>query len=173
MRKAKSPSELGFTHLDRQRLRRALKQVSDARSFRRIQAVLMFAEGLPIPQIARISGSSERAVYQWIVWYSRDHQVDILYECPRSGRPPVGQRITDARIRREIAKNPDRLGYNSLEWTAPLLARHLSSLYDCPISAATLRRRMHAMDLRWKRPRHVFTGKDPSRAQKKAQSSGK
>jgi transposase len=172
MRNAKSPSELGFTHLDRQRLRRALKQVSDARSFRRIQAVLMFAEGLPIPQIARISGSSERAVYQWVAWYARDHQVEILYERPRSGRPPVARRITDARIRREIVKNPDRLGYNSLEWTAPLLARHLSSLYDCTISAATLRRRMHRMDLRWKRPRHAFTGKDPNRAQKKARSAG-
>ena len=87
MRKAKSPSELGFTHVDRQRLGRALKQVADARSFRRIQAVLMFAEGLPIPQIARMSGSSERAVYQWIAWYARDHQVDVLYERPRSGRP--------------------------------------------------------------------------------------
>ena len=158
--------------MDRQRLGRALKQVADARSFRRIQAVLMFAEGLPIPQIARMSGSSERAVYQWIAWYARDHQVDVLYERPRSGRPVVARRITDARIRREMAKNPDRLGYNSLEWTAPLLARHLNSLYNCTISAATLRRRMHAMALRWKRPRHAFSGKDPNRAHKKAQSSG-
>jgi transposase len=172
MRKAKSPSELGFTHLDRQRLTRALKRVSDARSFRRIQAVLMVADGLPIPQVARISGSSERAVYQWIAWYVRDRQVESLFECPRSGRPRAARPITDARIRREIEKNPDRLGYNSLEWTAPLLARHLSALYDCTISAATLRRRMRAMDLRWKRPRHAFTGKDPSRAQKKARSFG-
>src|SRR3954465_10604402 len=124
MRTAKGPAELGFAHGDRQRLGRALSRVSEARSFRRIQAVLLFAEGWPISQIAHISGSSQRAVYQWIEWYLRDHLVEILFDQPRSGRPRAARVITDARIKRELARDPLRLGYNALDWTAPLLAKH-------------------------------------------------
>ena len=170
MRRALEPSERGFTGHDRQRLRRALKQAVDARSFRRIQAVLLIAEGRPIAEVARITAASVSAAYQWVDWYLLDHQVEILVDLPRSGRPPVAKAITDARIKRELGRDPLKLGYNALDWTAPLLAKHLSTRYACELSADTLRRRMRRMDLRWKRPRHAFTGKDPNRAQKKAQS---
>ncbi len=130
----------------------------------------MFAEGAPVEQIARLSGASQRAIYRWIGSFLRNHQVEVLFDSPRSGRPPVATAITDARIERELLKDPDRLGYNSLEWTAPLLAKHLNSLYGTEISATTLRRRMRRMNLRWKRPRHVFSEKDPNRTQKKAPS---
>lgn len=172
MRRGQEPSERGFTGHDRHRLRRALTRVAQARACRRIQAVLLVAEGMPVSEAARMTGSSQSAVYQWVDWYLHQHKVEILFDSPRSGRPLAAKVITDARIRRELERDPDRLGYNSLEWTAPLLARHLGSLYSCTISEATLRRRMHRMNLRWKRPRHAFTGKDPNRAQKKAQLSG-
>ena len=52
-----------------------------------------------------------------------------------------------------------------------LLAKHLGRTYGCPISPRTLRRRMRALGLRWKRPRYVYADKDPHRAQKKGGSS--
>lgn len=170
MRKAKVPSELGFTQYDRQRLKRALGCCADARSFRRIQAVLLIGEGRPVREVASITASSPRAVYRWVNWYLREHQIDILFDLPRSGRPPVAKAITDARIVRELGRDPLHLGYNALDWTAPLLASHLSTRYGCEISVHTLRRRMRALGLRWKRPRHAFTTKEPHRAQKKGQS---
>jgi transposase len=172
MRRAQEPSERGFTGHDRQRLRRKLKQAADARTFRRIQAVLLTAEGMPVADVARITASSQSAVYQWVAWYLREHKVEVLTDLPRSGRPPAAERITDARIKRELNRDPLRLGYNALDWTAPLLATHLSTRYDTAISTHTLRRRMRRMGLRWKRPRHAFTGKDPNRAQKKAHLFG-
>jgi transposase len=48
-----------------------------------------------------------------------------------------------------------------------LLAQHLGRKYSCPITARTLRRRMHDLGLCWKRPRYVYADKDPHRAQKK------
>ena len=135
MRRARGPSELGFTSHDRRRLRRALKQCPDARSFRRIQATLLVAEGWPVREAARITASSPRAVYQW------------------------------------VARDPLRLGYSATQWTVALLASHLSQRYNCSIVTHTLRRRLRAMGLRWKRPRHAFTEKDPHRAQKKGRLS--
>src|SRR5437762_2130104 len=142
MRKAKRPSDLGLTHHDRQRLRRALSHASDARAFRRIQAVLLFAEGWPIEQIAHVTAASLRSVYHWIGWYLRDHEVEILSDLPRPGRPAVAAVLTDARVKRELERDPLRLGYTALNWTAPLLATHLGKRYGCEISADTVRRRM-------------------------------
>jgi transposase len=167
MRRARTPHELGFDHYDRRRLRRAFQRATDVRSFRRLQAVLLVARGLPIPEVARITGAKPNAIYDWVRLYLRTHQPSSLGDAPRSGRPRAAGRITDARILREFRRDPLRLGYNTTGWTVALLAKHLGRTYDCPISARTLRRRMHDLDLCWKRPRYVYADRDPHRAQKK------
>ena len=64
------------------------------------------------------------------------------------------------------------LGYSTTTWTVKTLADHLSRTYDCRITDRTLRRRMADMGLCWKRPRYVYSTKDPHRAQKKGLSCG-
>jgi transposase len=167
MRRTRTPKELGFDHHDRRRLTRARAQATEARTFRRIQAVLLVACGWAIAEVARITGVRLGAVYDWVQRYLRSHQAASLEDASRSGRPRSATRITDARIVREFRRDPLRLGYNTTGWTVPLLATHLSEKYGCPISPATLRRRMRHLRLRWKRPRYAYAGKDPHRAQKK------
>src|SRR5262245_28450173 len=167
MRRARTPHELGFDQYDRQRLTRAFQRVTDVRSFQRLQAVLLVARRLPIPEVARITAAKPNAIYDWVRLYLRTHQPGSLGDAPRPGRPRAAGRITDARILREFRRDPLRLGYNTTGWTVALLAKHLGRKYDCPISARTLRRRMHDLDLCWKRPRYVYADKDPHRAQKK------
>lgn len=167
MRRARTPDELGFNHHDRQRLARAFARATDLRFFRRLQAVLLVARGFAVPEVARITGAPSDAVYRWLRRYLGTCDPDSLRNAPRSGRPRVADRITDARIVREFRRDPLRLGYNTTGWTVALLARHLGGKYGCPISARTLRRRMRDLGLRWKRPRYVYADKDPHRAQKK------
>jgi transposase len=170
MRRARTPTDLGFDQHDRRRLARALERTVEARIFRRVQAVLLVARGWAIAEVARITGARPGAIYDWVQRYLRTHQVASLEDAPRSGRPHTAARITDARIRREFRRDPLRLGYNATGWTVPLLATHLSKKYDYPISPATLRRRMRRLGLRWKRPRYAYADKDPQRAQKKGGS---
>ena len=167
MRRARTPDELGFDQYDRQRLARALARATDLRFFRRVQAVLLVVRGFPVPEAARITGARPDAVYHWLRLYLRTHAPDSLRDAPRSGRPRVAGRITDARIVREFRRDPLRRGYNTTGWTVALLAEHLGRKYGCPIAARTLRRRMRDLGLRWKRPRYVYADKDPHRAQKK------
>jgi transposase len=167
MRRARTPDELGFDQYDRRRLARALGRATDLRLFRRLQAVLLVARGFAVPEVARITGTKANAVYHWLGVYLRTHEPERLRDAPRSGRPRAAGRITDARVVREFRRDPLRLGYNTTGWTAALLAEHLGRTYGCPISSRTLRRRMRALGLRWKRPRYAYAGKDPHRAQKK------
>jgi transposase len=170
MRTPKGPAELGFTRHDGPRLREALHGVTDARDFRRLQAVLLVAQGRPVAEVAQIACASTRSVYGWLRRYLRDHRVEDLTERPRPGRPAVAEAITDECIRRELARSPMTLGYSTTTWTVKTLADHLSRTSGCQISERTLRRRMADMGLCWKRPRYVYSTKDPHRAQKKGRS---
>ena len=170
MRRARSPAELGLTWYDRRRLSNGLRRVHEARVYRRVQAVLWIAQGRSIQDVVQLSGLSRPIVYGWLSRYLCGRRIDDFYDAPRGGRPPSATVITDARILRELERDPMKLGYSTTDWTVPLLAKHLSELYGCPITPHTQRRRMRQMDLRWKRPRYIYAHKDPHRAQKKGGS---
>ena len=167
MRRAKSPSERGFDRYDTRRLTHALREATEVRTYRRVQAVLLVAQGQTIREAARITGTRPWSVYHWVRTYGYTHRPDCLRDAPRSGRPQVAQAVTDARLVREFRRDPMRLGYRATGWTVSLRAEHLQQKYGCVISPRTLRRWMRDLDLRWKRPRYVSATSDPNRPQKK------
>jgi transposase len=171
MRTPRTPAYLGFDQRDRRRLARAVESCPDARTFRRLQAVLLVARGRAVPDVARLADLKPWAVYAWVRRYLASRRPETLTDHPRSGRPPAATAITDARIVRQFRRDPLRLGYDTTGWTVALLAAHLSRTHDCTITPGTLRRRMRRLGLRWKRPRYVYADKDPNRAQKKGGSS--
>ncbi len=167
MRKQKTPELLGFTYHDRRWLGRAVAAAVDSRLYIRLKAVLLVAEGLPITEVARLFDKSRRVIYNWVNAYLSTHQPQTLCDQPRAGRPLCAPVITEKRILRELKRNPLKLGYNTTTWTVAVLAEHLTRRYGCEIRPFTLYRRMIAMGLRSKRPRYVYSEKDPNRAQKK------
>lgn len=170
MRRPKKPTDSGLDGRDRRRLAKALHGIPDARTYRRVLAILCLAQGLLAEQVTRLIGTSGRSIYRWLGRYKQDQRIDDLQDQSRSGRPPVAKTISNARIAREVRKNPMRLGYRTTGWTVDLLARHLANRYDCPISARTLRRRLDQMGLAWKRPRYRY-GKPKNLPQKKGRLS--
>jgi transposase len=161
----------GFDPYDRRRLVHALQSAPDVRTYRRLQAVLLVAQGGSVSEAARSTGTRPWAVYAWVRRYRRTHRPEALSDAARPGRPQAAPRITAARIARELRRDPLRLGYNTTGWTVALLAQHLGRKYHSPISPRTLRRRMRRLGLRWKRPRYVYATKDPHRTQKKGRLS--
>lgn len=167
MRSGKRPAELGFNQHDIPRLSKALKGITEARLLQRVQAVLWVAEGEPLSEVAALTGVSQQTVYNWLHRYLACHQVTALVDASRSGRPATAPQLTAAHILQHLQANPLHLGYRTTVWSVKLLATHLSGRYHCPITPATLRRRMKAMGLRCKRPRSCSEEQAPHRAQKK------
>jgi transposase len=145
----------------------ALRRTTAASTYCRIQAVWLIAADYAPRAVAQITGLSPRTIDRCVQRYVARRQPDALADAPRRGRPPGATGITAARIKDALRRTPWRLGYAANGWTVALLASYLSRRYDGPITPDTLRRRMRAMDLRWKRPRYVYATKDPHRAQKK------
>lgn len=138
--------------------------------YRRIQAVLLVAEGRTLVQAAEVTGLSRPAVYFWLGRYVRSRRVEALQDAPRSGRPPTAACISAEHIFEALNCLPSDWGYSSHIWTVALLAAHLERRYGCSIHPDTLRRRMRALGLRWKRPRYVYSQKAPHLPQKKQPS---
>jgi transposase len=167
MRRVKSSAVNRLHKHDQQRLEKCLKQVVDARSYRRVKAVLLVATGVMVSKVAQVLGVSRQSVHGWLRRYGKRRAPEELQDGPRSGRPRAARAITNARIAREFRRDPLRLGYNPTRWTVALLATHFSKRHGCQMTARTLRRRLKQMGLRWKRPRYVYAEKAPHSAQKK------
>jgi transposase len=167
--------QAGFSSGDRQRLRKALTRVRGARPFRRIQALLWLAEGRSISEVARLARASRGSIYNWCAAYQQAGRgcklAALLEEKPRSGRPrQIGPQAEQV-LQNALEQSPLDLHYQSPGWTLALLATHLQKCCggERP-SPEALRRRLHALNWRWKRPRYVFRQPDPQRAKKNGRS---
>jgi transposase len=165
-----SPGPVSFSGHDRRRLAMTLKQTSDLRLFRRVQAVLRVAEGDPIRSVAHSLCISRRSVQRWVEIYRHRRDPEDLLDAPRSGRPREANDLDEALLAKLLAQDPRALGYRATTWTTPLLVTHLQQTCGCPVSERTLRRRLHAGGWRWKRPHYVFSEREAAVGPKKGRS---
>ncbi len=162
-----NPRASELTRHDRRRLAKALAQEPQARVFRRIQAVLFVAEGVSVSEAARRVRADRSAVHRWMDWYLRRHDPSDLADDPRTGRPARAERVAESVIGDALERDPREEGFLTTTWTVPLLATYLSRRTGQTVSERTLRRRLHELRYRWKRPRYVYTGQELNLAQKK------
>src|SRR5215207_4968303 len=151
----------------RRALERALAAARDRRHWCRLRAVLLAAEGADPPGIAHALGVSRASVYSWVAQYLAARDPDAMADAPRSGRRPALDAAARERLAALAAASPRDFGYHTFGWTAALLARHLGAETGRPASEPTVRRALHALGLRWKRPRFVLARRDPEREGKK------
>ena len=164
-----TPRASELTRHDRRRLAKALELETQARVFRRIQAVLFVAEGVSVSEAARRVRADRSAVHRWIDWYLRRRDPADLADDQRSGRPARAERIDEVVLVDALERDPRAEGFLATTWTVPLLATYLSRVTSQTVSQRTLRRRLHELRFRWKRPRYVYTGQEPNLPQKKGQ----
>jgi transposase len=158
-----------FSTTDRRRLERALSVAREARLYRRVEAVLLVAEGQPISDAARRVRATRLSVRRWIERYLATRDAAALADRPRRGRPHSAPRLTLRHLTAALARDPRGCGYQATSWTVPLLRHYLQQRHGITISARTLRRRLHAAGYRWKRPRYVYAGRAVNLAQKKGE----
>jgi transposase len=65
-----------------------------------------------------------------------------------------------------LADDPQAHGYAATDWTVPLLRTELARR-SSDLSERTLRRTLHRLGYRWKRPKYVLGRPDPDDAQKR------
>src|SRR4051812_31356261 len=158
-------SRLKLTHWQRRRLHQQLKSTSDARTYRRILAVLELDRGRSAADIAAMLGGTRQSVYNWAAAFVQHPDPSVLADDPRSGRPPILTEQTEDLLRSLMAGSPQDLGYPHTDWTVPLLQQELGRDLGLPPSDETVRRGLRRLGYVWKRPRYVLDP-DPEREKK-------
>src|SRR3954447_11015549 len=156
-----------FTKRDTRKVERALSKTSLAREHDRLQALRLLAAGYSVEETAAVLGLSRPTLYRTADRYVTKRRGGSVIDQPRSVRPRSAPVVDAERILEVLARSPRELGYRYNVWTVPLLTRHFRESEGVELSEMTLRRRMQARGLRFKRPQYFYSEKDPNRAQKK------
>ena len=69
-------------------LKQRLRQTKELREFKRLQALLMVADGLEIKKIADFLGVTAQSIYHWLNRYEGHRHVYHMREGQYPGRPP-------------------------------------------------------------------------------------
>jgi transposase len=114
-------------------------------------------EGVSVVEIARRQHVSRQTVHHGAARFqarcgrSLDER---LSDGERAGRPPTARGVIDPLLAAVLEQDPRDCGYAATIWTAPLLQRHLRQAHQQTVSARSVRRALHRLGYRWKRPRY-------------------
>lgn len=150
---------------ERETLRRLTRQAV-GRVAMRAQVILWSDQGRTVPEIAELLEWSPATVRARIKRYEAEG-IAGLYDKPRSGRPRKAHEAVQQEVATLLERNPTELGYTATVWTIVLLMSHLASL-GWVLSRSTVRRVVHALGYRWRRPRLAVMRRDPQGPQRMA-----
>ena len=157
---------LALTETQRTELEAAAGAEKEVRRWRRYQAVLLLADGQPPAAVAQTLRCSRASVYHWAAAW-RQHGAAGLREGDHGGgkvkldatAEAVLATLAGARIRKRVATAPraGRCRCCARSWPAAGYA----------VSPKTVRRALHRLGYRWKRPHYVLGRPDPAYAEKR------
>lgn len=127
----------------------------------RAHMILLSSRGYSVPQIAEIYDCDRDTVRAWIKRYL-GKGIDGLRDAKRPGRPPKGGKAARWTLSRAVNMLPPMFGLRITNWTAKAL-RAVLAPFGMRLSIITVRRTLHRLGFRWRRPKLVALKSDPLR----------
>jgi transposase len=129
---------------------------------------LALADGEPVVDTAQRLQVSRGTLYEWVRRFRERSEAlpERLCDRPRSGRPDDLFQALLSRIPELMESKPSEFGYRHAEWTAGLLQAQLAS-EGSAASVDSVRRALHRLGYRWKRPRYVLSRRSATWRQSK------
>ena len=131
----------------------------NAKLARRIHGVYLASRGMTCPEIMHITGSSRRAVQQWIAKYNHGG-LDELKDKPRPGQPQYLPRHLQPKLAKRIAAGPKASDGVSV-FTAPVIQRMIEQEFGVLYSISAVKYLLHRMGYSYLCPRPKHEQSDP------------
>jgi putative transposase len=154
-----------LTAVQRADLEAAAAAEKRVRRWKRYRAVLLRAEGIPVRTVAGTLRCSEASVYSWTARWRRDGVAGLREGDHGGGRVKLDAAAAE-RLEGLLASDPQTHGHQATGWTVPLLRGELAAA-GYGVGERTIRRAVHRLGYRWKRPQYVLGRPDPDYAEKR------
>ena len=145
-------------------LQKTIQSSPNARQVRRAQALVWLHENETVQAVATRLRLSRQTIYDIVHRYQtrlRMPVIERIRDRPHTGRPPMQRQRSQQIIQSLLNQPPSRFGYRSPIWTVPMLRHRVEKRLRRRISRDTVRRALHALRLRYKRPRLVLARRSP------------
>ena len=158
-----------ITLTESQRIALEAAAEKEVRRWKRYRALLLRGAGMTVVAVAHALECSAASVYAWTAaWRAQG------VGGPREGNHGGGKVKLDAAgealLTGLLATDPQARGHRATGWTVPLLRTELA-LAGYHVAARTIRRALHRLGYRWKRPRSLLGRPDPDDAEQRGSSS--
>jgi transposase len=154
-----------LTDTQRRALEAAMAGEKRVRRWKRSRAILLRGEGLSVPAVARTLGCSQASIYAWSAAWRQQGVAGLAEGAHRGGPVKLGP-AAEALLTTLLASDPQTHGHRATGWTVPLLRTELAA-QGTVVGERTIRRALHRLGYRWKRPRYILGRPDPAYLAKK------
>jgi transposase len=154
-----------LSETQRRELEAAAAAEKGVRRWKRSRAVLLRGEGMTVAAVAAALRCSQASVYTWTAKWRTAGTAGLREGNHGGGRAKLGVG-GEAALAALLEADPQARGHQATGWTVPLLRTELATA-GYRVGARTIRRALHRLGYRWKRPRYVLGRPDPDYAAKK------
>ena len=151
-------------------LQQEIQRSEESRYDHRLHGVLLVAQGMTCPEVARLLGDSPRSVENWIHAFDRQG-LSGLTEGERCGRPGRLDEKQVREINRVLRAKPSDAGMRVNLWDGKTLSAWIDKAYGVQLGVRQCQRLFRQLEFRLRKPRPVLARADPARQKKHKKNS--
>jgi len=137
-----------------------IRRSEESRYDHRLHGVLLVAQGMTCPEVARLLGDASRSVEYWVGRFERDGLAGLL-EGERPGRP---RRLSSKQLEavdRVLRRPPREAGLSGNIWDAKTLSTWIEQKYDITVGVRQCQRMFRQLGFRLRQPRPALAQANP------------
>jgi transposase len=141
-----------------------IRRSEESRYDHRLHGVLLVAQGMTCPEVARLLGDAPRTVEYWVHHFEQDGLAGLT-EGERSGRPTRLGAAQLEEVERVLREPPEAVGLADNLWDGKTLSAYLGQRYGVELGVRQCQRLFRQFGFRLRKPRGLVAKADPQRQQ--------
>ena len=146
-------------------LQQEIQRSEESRYDHRLHGVLLVAQGMTCPEVARLLGDAPRSVENWVHRFDQ-YGLAGLTEGERTGRPSRLDQKQVKEINRVLRAKPSDAGMRVNLWDGKTLSAWIDKTYGVQLGVRQCQRLFRQLEFRLHKPRLVLARADPLRQKK-------
>ena len=138
-----------------------IRRSADARYDHRLHGILLVAQGMSCPEVARLLGDAPRTVEMWVQRFER-HGLAGLVDGERPGRPSRLTPVQVAKVDQVLRDAPSSVGLSGQLWDGKTLSAYVAKEFGVSLGVRQAQRLFRQLGFRLRKPRPVIAHADPA-----------